>query len=679
MSESMLNKKIGRYELKEVIGEGAMAVVYRAYDPEINRSVACKILKADHCVDEEYTSRFLRESKAAGALSHASIVTIYDVGEIDGAPYIMMELIEGKDLGEVLNVREKLSIKDTLVIALNLARALDYAHSANIVHRDIKPDNIILLSDSESIKVADFGIARVSESDEAQKTQVGSVLGTPRYMSPEQALGENIDGRSDLFSVGTIMYEMLTGKKAFDAENMGTLMMQISQKQPEPLKKLNADIPIGLRQIVQKLLQKSPDKRFQNGAELAKALSGELNALHDQQEEQTKHKYIPLRYKWTLSAAAIVTTVLLFSMNIMFGIQSTALTQQAVDSGSSLAKFIATETSIPLLSEDWITLETQINDAAGRDTFSYLIVADRNGVIRASSDPMLINQPYQEDESAEWISKTEDVYTTSSAGRDGGPGVFNIETPVLFQDTEVGKIVLGVSQASLDQVKNVTGWLMFFLGLITVSAVAVVMFTFAGLISKPMKAVSKSMRSLENGDFDARISLKRSDEIGKVFDAFNQMAASIQARYTRVADELASSGIQLPEEKFGSEDSQAQVNTNAEVSEANLESEEPVEDVTMLASSLISKQAKMSEDDDATILVSSLIGKDVGSQVTSNVDEEDHTVSTSNSTVADGTKINESDEQLEKNALEDSPPTKQESLETEEIAEDLQEQTPEKK
>ena len=258
----MLNKTIGRYEIKEMIGEGAMAKVYRAFDPEINRSVAFKVLKEDHCVDEEYLSRFLREAKAAGALSHSGIVTVYDVGKLEKSPYIMMELLDGCDLGEVLKNNKKLPLKQTLIIALQLAKSLDYAHKSGIVHRDVKPDNIIVLPDGESIKVADFGIARMNEGEEAQKTQVGSVLGTPRYMSPEQALGDPVDGRSDLFSVGTIMYEMLSGNKAFDAGNMATLMIQIAQKQPEPLKTLCPEIPAGVRQIIHKLLQKSPDKRF---------------------------------------------------------------------------------------------------------------------------------------------------------------------------------------------------------------------------------------------------------------------------------------------------------------------------------------------------------------------------------------------------------------------------------
>jgi serine/threonine-protein kinase len=542
MEEDMLNKTIGRYEIKEMIGEGAMAKVYRAYDPEINRSVAFKILKEDHCVDEEYLSRFLREAKAAGALSHSGIVTVFDVGKLDNAPYIMMELLAGCDLGEVLKDKKKITLKQTLIIALQLAKSLDYAHKSGIVHRDIKPDNIIVMPDGESIKVADFGIARMNENEESQKTQVGSVLGTPRYMSPEQALGESVDGRSDLFSVGTIMYEMLSGNKAFDASNMATLMIQIAQKQPESLKTVCPDIPAGVRQIIQKLLQKSPDKRFQTGNKLAEALDKELSSLNDQQVEQTKHKYIPLKIRWTLSVSAIVGLVSFISIYIVFNIQSTAMTKQAVDSGSSFAKFISNQTAIPILDEDWISLETFIGDAASRDTFSYLIVTDRAGLVRGASDNSLVGKMYEPDANAELISKTEDLHTTSSETADGRK-MFNIKTPILFQSTEVGQIILGLSQDGLENVKSTTLQLMFFLALITTSSVAVVMFIFGGLIARPLNVLNQSLKGFAAGNLDTRISLTRNDEIGEVFDGFNSMAAAIQHRYTEVADELAQTDI----------------------------------------------------------------------------------------------------------------------------------------
>ncbi|MBU3004995.1 protein kinase domain-containing protein [Paraglaciecola arctica] len=594
----MLNKTIGRYEIKEMIGEGAMAKVYRAYDPEINRSVAFKVLKEDHCVDEEYLSRFLREAKAAGALSHSGIVTVYDVGKFENAPYIMMELLDGSDLGEVLKKEKKLSLKQTLIIALQLAKSLDYAHKSGIIHRDIKPDNIIVMPDGESIKVADFGIARMNETEESQKTQVGSVLGTPRYMSPEQALGNPVDGRSDLFSVGTIMYEMLSGNKAFDAGNMATLMIQIAQKQPEPLKTLCPEIPAGVRQIIQKLLQKSPDKRFQTGNKLAEALGKELSTLSDQQAEQKKHKYIPLKIRWTLSVGAIVGLVSFISINIVFNMQSKAMTKQAVDSGASFAKFISTETAIPILSEDWISLETFIGDAASRDTFSYLIVTDRSGIVRGASDNTLVGKIYQPNENDVLVSETEDVHTTSTETADG-KNIFNIRTPILFQSTEVGQIILGLSQDGLDEVKSITGSLMFILALITTSSVAVVMFIFGGLIARPFKVLNQSLKGFAAGNLDTRISLTRNDEIGEVFDCFNNMAAAIQDRYTEVTDELAQTGIDKTGVTADKPDDTGSHASEAEVKEVEKQESESADlgpDETVISNSQIDLVNKPNQD-----------------------------------------------------------------------------------
>jgi serine/threonine-protein kinase len=670
MEEGMLNKTIGRYEIKEMIGEGAMAKVYRAYDPEIDRSVAFKILKEDHCVDEEYLSRFVREAKAAGALSHSGIVTVYDVGKLEKSPYIMMELLDGRDLGEVLKDSKTLPLKQTLIIALQLAKALDYAHKSGIVHRDIKPDNIIVLPDGESIKVADFGIARMNESEEAQKTQVGSVLGTPRYMSPEQALGDSVDGRSDLFSVGTIMYEMLSGNKAFDASNMATLMIQIAQKQPEPIKNLCPDLPAGVRQIIQKLLQKSPDKRFQTGTQLAAALGKELNSLYDQQVEQKKHKYIPLKIRWTLSVGAIVGLVSFISINIVFNMQSSAMTKQAVDSGASFAKFISTETAIPILSEDWITLDTFIGDAANRDTFSYLIVTDRAGVVRGASDSSLVGKAYQPNENAELISQTEDVYTTSSE-TDDGRKMFNIKTPILFQSTEVGQIILGLSQDGLDEVKSITGWLMFILALITTSSVAVVMFIFGGLIARPFKVLNQSLKGFAAGNLDTRISLTRNDEIGEVFDGFNAMAAAIQDRYTEVADELAQTGINAPKLDESQQDipskdqpTAAQEN-NKDIIKDDKKSEvtsnvEPIED----------------ENPDQTVISTSQIGLNTQAESTSEDKPQnaaDNEVATEAAPMAeldsnpDQTIISNSQIGLKTKALKDSDKKQDKELENPEV------------
>ena len=527
MQNDISGQTVGRYEIKEVLGEGAMAIVYRVYDPEIDRSLALKVLKSELCVDAEYMSRFLREAKAAGALTHPNIVTVYDVGEMENKPYIMMEFLQGQNLGERLQQPGTLPLATTVTILLQLAKALDYAHREGVVHRDIKPDNILVLPDGETVKITDFGIARRDQGNDDGKTQFGTVLGTPRYMSPEQARGESVDGRADLFALGLIMYEMLSGKKAFDASSATVMMEQIIYRAPPSLKELRPQLPAGLRQITHKLLQKKPEKRFQTGAELAAALDRELAALSEQKKEQDKQKYIPLKIRWALSIGAIVSVVLLISISVVLNLQSRSMVEQAVDSGTSFAKFIAVETAVDLLGEDWISLETFIQEAAGRDTFSYLIVTDRRGIVRGASDQALVGQPYQADQTGRLVAEKDGI-RSMSLKLDDGRKVFDINAPVLFQNAEIGKIIVGLSQDGLDRVKSVTGWLMFFLALVTISSVVLMLFIFGAMLSKPFTTLLRAFDSLREGNFDVRISLQRNDELGELFNGFNAMAAKVQ-------------------------------------------------------------------------------------------------------------------------------------------------------
>ena len=202
---------VGRYKLEHRIGQGAMADVFLAYDDHIDRPLAIKILKEEFRSNTEYVTRFLQESRAAGVMSHPHIVTIYDVGEADGFPYIAMELLKGSSLDTIIEKRGKLPTTEVIKLGRQLAGALQYAHENGIVHRDIKPSNIMISEDGENTKLLDFGIARLVDADRKAtqasfaQTQVGQVLGTPRYMSPEQALGLPLDARTDLFSLGAVL------------------------------------------------------------------------------------------------------------------------------------------------------------------------------------------------------------------------------------------------------------------------------------------------------------------------------------------------------------------------------------------------------------------------------------------------------------------------------------------
>ena len=514
---------VGRYKITGIIGSGAMADVYETYDPEINRSTALKLLKEDKLIDKEYLNRFLTEAKAAGALTHPNIVTVYDVGKIDETPYIMMELLEGKTLSDKLKNDDRMPIKTLIEISMQIASALDYAHNMGVVHRDIKPDNIIFNEQQSSIKIADFGIAHLGNSTEQEKTQAGTILGTPRYMSPEQAKGEAIDGRSDLFSLGVILYELLTGHKAFSADSIPTLIHQIIQKDPTPIRQYYPEAPAGLQSIIGKLLHKKPAKRFQSGAELYEALEKELRALRDDEDAKG---YLPMQIKWTAAIGAIVAVILVVSVLVVFQAQSRVLTNQVIDSGVSLARFIAAETAVPVLGEDWIGLETLTDEATKRQSFAYLNIIDHDGIVRSATDKTLLGQP--------WSPLSGEKFTANDAGisvtnaiMSSTEKVFTFTAPIQFNSIDIGKIDVGISQKQLEEVQSVTKRIMASLALTIILAMLVIIYFFNKLVAKNLKVIQHSIEDFTEGNHSARISRPWKNEFGGVASAFNTMADAI--------------------------------------------------------------------------------------------------------------------------------------------------------
>lgn len=263
---------LGRYTILKELGRGAMGAVFLGQDPRINREVAIKTLRYEE-IDEdqiaEIKTRFFREAEAAGKLSHPNIVTIFDVGEDYDIAYMAMELLDGTDLSKYCRKDNLLPLPEVIRIIRSVANALDYAHQHGVVHRDIKPANIMILKNGE-VRVTDFGIARVMASS---KTQTGMVLGTPSYMSPEQIAGQKVDGRSDLFSLGVVFYELLTGEKPFQGDSIATLMFSITTALPPPLKELAPGVPDSCINIIDRLLAKDMDDRYDSGKDLADDLA----------------------------------------------------------------------------------------------------------------------------------------------------------------------------------------------------------------------------------------------------------------------------------------------------------------------------------------------------------------------------------------------------------------------
>jgi hypothetical protein len=265
-------ERVGRYEILGELGRGAAGQVYRAHDPKIGRLVAIKVLAptpgAGEREAQEWRARFLREAVAAGRLTHPNIVTVYDVGEEAGRPFLVMELVEGEALDARLAARGPLPIDQVVSIGRQVAQGLDYAHRQGVIHRDIKPANILRLLDG-AVKVADFGIARLSG---AEMTHTGQILGTPSYMAPEQVAGGKVDGRSDLFSLAAVLYELTTGEKAFPGDTISSVLYRIVHEEPLPLRDLNPVVPAGLDVCLRQALSKDPAQRPADGAEFARRL-----------------------------------------------------------------------------------------------------------------------------------------------------------------------------------------------------------------------------------------------------------------------------------------------------------------------------------------------------------------------------------------------------------------------
>ncbi len=263
---------LGRYKILDTIGQGAMGVVYKAVDPMIDRVVAIKTVNLSFNKDEqaEYELRFQQEIKAAGRLNHPNIVTIYDVGRNENMAYMAMEFLEGKELKDILADDGRPMVSMTIDWIAQIAQGLSFAHDNDIIHRDVKPSNIMVVRGGLA-KITDFGIARMPAS--AVKTMTGLILGSPRYMSPEQVIGRNLDHRTDIFSLGVVLYEALAGLPPFDGDNVNAIMYATVNTVPPAPSNVNADVPVMLDLVVAKALAKSADERYQTMRELADDLN----------------------------------------------------------------------------------------------------------------------------------------------------------------------------------------------------------------------------------------------------------------------------------------------------------------------------------------------------------------------------------------------------------------------
>ncbi|MCU7935127.1 MAG: protein kinase [Candidatus Thiodiazotropha sp. (ex Dulcina madagascariensis)] len=518
-------ESIGRFSLIEEIGEGAMSIVYKAFDPEINRTLAIKLLRGECAADPEYRYRFLQEAKAAGKLTHPNIVTIFDVGEADQGPYIAMEFLEGRTLEEMMDSDTQISTREAVVYGIQLAEALDYSHARGIVHRDVKPGNIISPDDGHTIRITDFGIAHVDSPNKEHRTMMGAVLGTPQYMSPEQVEGQPVDGRSDLFSLGVILYQLITGEKPFVSETLTSLLMKIVQEDPVPIDAKKPDIPQSLQKIIERLLSKRPEQRIQTGKELATALRSVVHEIDEKQQHVSEAKILPLRIKWTAVMAVVVSVAMILGSYLVYQKQVDAMIELALDSGGSLAEFIAIESAEAVLVQDWVAVETFVYEVKERQQISYLRILDHRKILRASTSPDEVGKTLDSAEPMRILREEEGIVISEREWNN--EMVFDFQAPLMFQNKNIGGIQLGLSQTPLIAAADLTFYTMLGLLVAVVLTVVIVAYLLAAGITVPMKILRRAITHVRHGNYGYRIKEERNDELGLLFVEYNSMADSL--------------------------------------------------------------------------------------------------------------------------------------------------------
>lgn len=300
MPQTEQYRRLGKFELHALIGEGAMGAVWKAYDTVLRRYIALKLLSAHFGKTHGARERFLREARAAGALQHPNIVTVYDLGEAEGQLFIAMELVDGRDLSELISSSEPLALERKLDIVIELLQGLAYAHERGVVHRDIKPSNVRVASDAR-VKIMDFGIARLQS---AERTGSGAIIGTPTYMAPEQVTNGAITAATDLFAVGCTLYELLSYRKPFEGETVHGVLYQVLTTDPRPLRTMAPSIPASLERVVTKAMNKVPEDRYESARQMQQALLGIRAALSG--ASQTTEQLSP---RWTAIPAPVLRLV----------------------------------------------------------------------------------------------------------------------------------------------------------------------------------------------------------------------------------------------------------------------------------------------------------------------------------------------------------------------------------
>lgn len=517
-------ERIGRYQVEKELGRGSMSIVYKAFDPRIDRFIAIKVLRQAYARDLACRQRFLREARAAGGLSHPNIVTVFDVGQVEGIPYMAMELLEGETLAERFESQGRPALGSVLDLGIQLTSALTYAHERGVIHRDLKPANIHFDHRSGVVKLMDFGIADIEDSPRKPVARRGTVLGTPAYMAPEQVLGHDLDGRTDLYALGVLLYHLLSGREPFRSERLSDLMVQIVNQPPERLVPEDTEAPKELIEMVHKLLAKNPDARFVRGDQVLE----ELQDIRAGVNRRLIHpgRKASIAWRWPLAVGTGVALVLALGLYLIHDRQTQAMADTTYGYGEALTSIIANEVAEALILDDNTALATLVNEFASNPRVRYLHVSGRDGQVRASTDAFLQGEPRPVPGGRE-IPRASDNVRILRVGEE----VLEFQVPVSYQANRVGEVQLGVDAGDLSAVAGLTLRMMALVFGVTMIAMLLALYVLARRLALLAERLGWGMSKIGRGHYEFRLEVRRRDELGTLFRRFNDMANRLEERY----------------------------------------------------------------------------------------------------------------------------------------------------
>ena len=512
-------ESIGRYQLKRMLGEGAMSQVFLAYDPKLQRDLAIKLLKPEFAQEAQRVELFLNEIQLSGRLHHPNIVSIFDVGQVDHNHFILMQYFDSQNLESWLADHPGLSIEDVLKIIVQLLQAIEHAHNKGIYHRDIKPSNI-LINDEGLVQLTDFGVAYLNQQEVSEDP---FVIGTPFYMAPEQLQGHKPSAQSDLYSIGVMLYFMVFGKLPFQASTLKDLNELIQRSDVDLESK---QIPSTLKRIIRKLLHKNPAFRYQSATELLK----QLDALRT--ELKNKHAFVPIKISTTWRNTGIVALCFGFLCAVLLYFTlsqlSSNLRNTLVSYGDMFVTQMHDHLAEAVLLRDKASMSAIIQRFSSAEEILYIHLVDSEGRYLASTDRVEISSFYQAPMGMARLesSSRNDVFHYRSNANYSE--IYRFSSPITYADTLVGRMYVGVKSENVDEiVRNTFLYLLGFILLICALVVAVV-YTIYRYFFGQVKLLNDALQSLYAGNFYTRLNVDKKDEVGTLKAQFNDLAEQLE-------------------------------------------------------------------------------------------------------------------------------------------------------